>query len=112
MACAKQFCGFMIRSAERLLLQSLLEAPGTSNREGLLSNMYITFLLFVASGCFLVEGFLSTDLKELGEIVKRLEAKIEEQEAKREIQGAKIVRQDAEINELHSKNERMETKAN
>ena len=80
MACAKQFCGFMIRSAERLLLQSL-EAPGTSNREGLLSNMYITFLLFVASGCFLVEGFSSTDLKQLGVNVKKLEAKIEEQGA-------------------------------
>ena len=87
----------MIKSVERLLLQSL-EAPGASKREGLLSIMVPMFLLFVVSGSFLIEGLPSTDLKQFGAIVKRLEAKIE--------------RQDAEINELQSKHERMETKAN
>ena len=70
----------MIKNVERLLSQSL-EAPGTSKREDLLSTIYPTFLLFVASGCFLVEGFSSTDLKQLGVNVKKLEAKIEEQGA-------------------------------
>ena len=87
----------MIKSVERLLLQSL-EAPGASKREGLSSIMVPMFLLFFISGSFLAEGLPSTELKQFGAIVKRLEAIIE--------------RQDAEINELQSKHERMETKAN
>ena len=65
--------------------------------------------LFIASGCFLVDGIPSTELQQMSAIVKKLEAKIDRQEA---------------VNiELHSKNEalrrdvselaeRMESKAN
>ena len=71
------------------------------------------FLLLIAYGCFLTEGLSSTELQQMSVIVERLEAKIE--------------RQDAVINELHSKNtalgrelrtqnsellERIETKCN
>ena len=49
------------------------------------------FLLLIVCGRFLVEGLPSTELKQLGEIVKQLEAKIE--------------KQDGIINELHSNNE-------
>merc|ERR1719234_1696741 len=51
------------------------------------------FLLLIVSGCFLAEGLPSTELKQLGEIVKQLEAKIE--------------KQDGIINELHIKSEAM-----
>ena len=107
----------MIKDAERLLLHiQSLEAPGTSKREGLwcinygsiVSSFYCKWLFpgrGISFNRFEAEGFPLTDLKQLSEIVKRLEAKIEKQ-------GAKIVRHDAVINELHSKDERMETEAN
>ena len=56
-------------------------------------------------GSFLAEGLNATDLKQMGAIMKRLEAKIEKQKAR-------IGEQDAVIDELQSKYERMETKAN
>ena len=48
-------------------------------------------LLLILSGCFLAEGIPSTEEKQTSAILKRLEAKIE--------------KQDAVINELHGKNE-------
>ena len=71
--------------------------------------MGLMFLFLILSGAFLAEGLPSTEEKQTSEILKRLEAKIEQQ--------------DAVNNELHSKNEalrkdmselveRMETKAN
>jgi len=55
-------------------------------------------LLLIVSGCFLAEGIHSTEEKQTSEVLKRLEAKIE--------------KQDAVINELHGKLRIMETKAN
>jgi len=70
------------------------------------------FLLLVVSGCFLAEGIPSSEEKQTSEILKRLEAKIENQEARIENQEAKIEKQEAVINELRSKNERTETRCN
>ena len=78
----------------------------TSRLSGAMSPI---ILLLILSGCFLAEGIPSTEEKQTSAILKRLEAKIE--------------KQDAVINELHGKNEalrrdmsdqlkRMETKAN
>ena len=70
------------------------------------------FFLLIASDCFLVDGFPSTELQQMNAIVKKLEAKIDRQEAnmerqegKIEKQEAKIEKQEAVINELHGKNE-------
>ena len=54
-------------------------------------------LLLIVCGSCLVEGLLSTEEKQTSEILKRLEDKIEEQEAK-------IEKQDTIIIELQNKN--------
>ena len=66
------------------------------------------FLLLIATGCCLAEGIPSTELKQMSEIVKKLEEKIDNQEVKILEQGtnieklkATIKNQDAVIKELH-----------
>ena len=98
----------MIQGAELPLVHQTPEAASTLRKEmtiRLSGAMGPIFLLLIGSGCFLAEGILSTEEKQMSEILKRLEAKLE--------------KQDTVINELHGKNEaltemveRMETKAN
>ena len=62
------------------------------------------FLLLISIGCCLAEGIPSTELKQMSEIVKQLEEKIDNQEAnieKLEKLEEKIKKQDAVIKELH-----------
>ena len=62
------------------------------------------FLLLISIGCCLAEGIPSTELKQMSEIVKQLEEKIDNQEAnieKLEKLEEKIKKQDAVITELH-----------
>ena len=98
----------VIQGAELPLVHQTPEAASTLRKEmtiRLSGAMGPIFLLLIGSGCFLAEGILSTEEKQMSEILKRLEAKLE--------------KQDTVINELHGKNEaltemveRMETKAN
>jgi len=74
--------------------------------------MFPMFLLLIMSGCLLAGGIPSTKGKQTSEILKRLEAKIENQEARIEKQEAKIEKQEAVIDELRSKNERTERRCN
>ena len=62
------------------------------------------FLLLISTGCCLAKGIPSTELKQMSEIVKQLEEKIDNQEAnieKLEKLEEKIKKQDAVITELH-----------
>ena len=68
------------------------------------TGIFPRFLLSIATGCCLAEGIPSTELKQMSEIVKQLEEKIDNQEAnieKLEKLEEKIKKQDAVITELH-----------
>ena len=108
MACANASCGFMIKSAQFLLLYSLKAQREMTSR--LSEAMVPIFLLLVVSGCFLADGLPSAEEKQISEILKRLEAKIEKQEAQIEKQEAKIQSQEAKLEKQEAKIEKQEAK--